>query len=361
MKCSQAILLLYFFMLPVAYSQKLSPGFNKQECLDLVYLSSRQLDTAYYRPVRVAQRFRVVYRSPVVGLDNRWDLALRADSVAAISIRGTTRNNISWLENFYAAMVPATGSITLSKDFTFHYKLADNPQAAVHVGWLLATAALSRDVEAKVDSLARRGYRDFLIVGHSQGGGIAYLLTSHLRQLQHDGRIAARIRFKTYCLGAPKPGNQHYAYDYEAATAGGWSLTVVNSADWVPETPMSIQTIGDFNPTNPFKNVRSVIRRQPFPRNLAMRFGFNQLNNPTQKALRKYQKYLGHRVGKSVRKHLPEFVPPAYYPSSNYMRAGQPIVLQADAEYFRRFPDNDRNVFVHHLMSPYVYLLRQLR
>jgi pimeloyl-ACP methyl ester carboxylesterase len=359
MRRSQVFIVLFLFMGLAGYSQKLKPGFNKQECLELMYLSSRQVDTMHYQQVRAARRFRVIYRSPVVGLDNRWDLALRSDSVAAISIRGTTRNNISWLENFYAAMAPAIGSITLSKDFTFHYKLAEHPQAAVHVGWLLATAALSRDVEAKIDSLARRGFRNFLIVGHSQGGGIAYLLTAHLRQRQKAGAISRRIRFKTYCLGAPKPGNQHFAYDYEAATAGGWSLTVVNSADWVPETPMSVQTIGDFNPTNPFKNAKSLIRRQPFPRKLAMRFGYNQLNKPTRKAMRKYQKYLGHMVGRYVRKQLPEFVPPAYYPSSNYMRAGQPIVLQADAEYYRRFPDNNRNVFVHHLLSPYLYLLRQ--
>jgi hypothetical protein len=360
MRRSLIFILLFFGLLPVGHSQKLAPGFNKQECLELMYLSSRQLDTVRYENVRAAQRFRIIYRSPVVGLDNRYDLALRADSVAAISIRGTTRNNISWLENFYAAMVPATGSITLSRDFTFRYKLADHPQAAVHVGWLLATAALSRDVEAKIDSLSRRGIRNFLVVGHSQGGAIAYLLTAHLRQCQKAGRISPRIRFKTYCLGAPKPGNQYFAYDYEAATAGGWSLTVVNSADWVPETPMSIQTIQDFNPTNPFKNARSLIRRQPFPQKMALHFGYNQLNNPTQKALRKYQKFLGNMAGKYVRKHLPEFVPPAYYPSSNYMRAGQPIVLQANEEYYRRFPNNDRNVFVHHLLSPYLYLLRQL-
>lgn len=345
----------------ISYGQKSRPGFNKQECLELVYLSSLQLDTVFYRPVRASQQFNLVYRSPVMGLDNRYDQALRDDSVAAISIRGTTSKNISWLENFYAAMAPATGEITLSKNFTFRYKLAEHPQAAVHVGWLLATAALSRDVESKVDSLIMQGIQDFLIVGHSQGGGIAYLLTSHLRQQQKAGKIPARIRFKTYCLGAPKPGNQYHAYDYEAATAGGWSLTVINSADWVPETPMSIQTLKDFNPTNPFKNARRVIKRQPFPQKIAMRLGYNQLNTPTKKALRKSRHYLGHMGAKSVRKYLPGFVPPVYYPSSNYMRAGQPVILQADAEYFRRFPDNDRNVFVHHLMSPYLYLLRRMQ
>jgi pimeloyl-ACP methyl ester carboxylesterase len=168
-------------------------------------------------------------------------------------------------------------------------------------------------VVAKVDSCARRGRKDFLVVGHSQGGAIAFLLTSHLRHLQQSGRLPREIRFKTYSLAAPKPGNQYYAYDYEAATAGGWGFNVVSTADWVPETPISIQSIGDFNPTSPFRQAKSLIRKQPFPKNLALRFGFHQLNDPTRKAQRKYEKYLGRLVSKYVRKQLPEFVPPAYY------------------------------------------------
>ena len=359
-------LILQFFIffiitsLPVQ-GQRLKPGFNKQEFLKMIYLSGRQADTvAYYKNIPSPERFRIVYRSPMLGLDNRWDLALSKDSVAAISIRGTTRTNTSWLENFYAAMVPATGSIMLSKEFTFNYQLAQNPQAAVHVGWLLGTAAISRDVVAKIDSCTQLGYRNFMIVGHSQGGAIAYLLTSYVRQLQQQGKLAGRLQFKTYCIAAPKPGNLYYAYDFEAATAGGWAFNVVNTADWVPETPISIQTLQDFNPNNPFIQAPALIKKQKFPRNLVFRYGYNRLNKPTQKARRINQKYLGTLAGKFAKKQLPEFVPPAYFPSANYMRAGTFVILQADAAYYKVYPPTGENVFSHHLLGPYLYLARKL-
>jgi len=355
----QLLVLFFILSLPVQ-GQRLKPGFDKQEFLEMIYLSGRQADTvAYYKNIPSPQRFRIVYRSPLMGLDNRWDLALSKDSVAAISIRGTTRTNTSWLENFYAAMVPATGSITLSKDFTFKYQLAQNPQAAVHVGWLVGMAAISRDVVTKIDSCARLGIRNFIIVGHSQGGAIAYLLTSYVHQLQQQGLIAKRLRFKTYCIAAPKPGNLYYAYDFEAATASGWAFNIVNTADWVPETPVSIQTLQDFNPNNPFQQAPALIKKQKFPKNLVLRYGFNRLNKPTQKARRTNQKYLGNLAGKFVKKQLPDFVPPTYFPSANYMRAGTFIILQADAEYYKVYPPKGENVFLHHLLSPYLYLTRK--
>ncbi len=93
-------------------------------------------------------------------------------------------------------------------------------------------------------------------MGHSQGGAIAYLLTAHFYNLQQQGKLPADIRFKTYCSAAPKPGNLYFAYDYETTTRGGWACNVVNAADWVPETPFSVQTVSDFNTTNPFVNAK---------------------------------------------------------------------------------------------------------
>ncbi|WP_034256619.1 lipase family protein [Adhaeribacter aquaticus] len=353
------LLICLFYSAPGCFGQKLKPGFNKTEFLEMLYISARQLDTTRYRNIPVPQKFKRIYRSPVLGLENRWDLWLTPDSVAAISIRGTVRNNISWLGNFYAAMVPAKGQLQLSKDFTFTYSLAENPQAAVHVGWLVATAALSRDIKAKIDSCVRLGVKDFYIVGHSQGGAIAYLLTSYVKSLQKNGSISPNLQFKTYCIAAPKPGNLFYAYEYEAATANGWAYNIVNSADWVPETPVTIQTLNDFSPNNPFKNAPGIIKRQKFPRNILFSFGFNQLDKPTKKALRKYQKYLGGFAAKFVKKQLPEFVPPVYANTSNYARAGNFIVLLADEEYRKIYPNDEENVFAHHLLAPYLYLIRK--
>ena len=78
-------------------------------------------------------------------MDNLWDLWKDENGVVAISIRGTTAKSISWLANFYAAMVPAKGELKVADDYLFKYQLAANPRATVHVGWLLSLAFLSRD------------------------------------------------------------------------------------------------------------------------------------------------------------------------------------------------------------------------
>ncbi|AYA36048.1 lipase family protein [Hymenobacter oligotrophus] len=349
---------------PATLAQRLQPGFDKAEYIELLRVSSRQAgDSVFYAGVAAPKQFRRVYRSPVVGLDNRWDLWSNGRGTVVVSLRGTTQNNTSWLENFYAAMLPAKGELRLSKERTFRYELAQHPQAAVHAGWLLGMASLADDIASKIDSCYRRGTQDVVVLGHSQGGAIAYLLTSHLRNLQSRGELPADVRLKTYCSAAPKPGNLHYAYEYEAQTYGpngGWGFNVVNAADWVPETPISIQTLTDFNPTNPFVGARGIIRKQSLPKRLALGYVYRQLDKPTRKAQRNYQRYLGTFASREVRKTLPEYQPGTYYASNNYVRTGRPVVLQPTAEYHRRFPDDPKRIFAHHLFLPYLYLAERL-
>ena len=106
-------------------------------------------DSAYSAAHPVPSQYTLAYRSVAMGLDNRWDLWTRPDQVAVVSVRGTTERSESWLANLYAAMVPAQGELTLSDDFTFPYQLAMHPRAAVHVGWLVSTAFLARDILPK--------------------------------------------------------------------------------------------------------------------------------------------------------------------------------------------------------------------
>ncbi|MDO9253966.1 MAG: lipase family protein [Bacteroidales bacterium] len=353
---------LLILLIPLFLSaQHLKPGFDKEEYKELMLISARSTsDSAYYNTFPEPQHFKMVYHSPEMGLANMWDLWKGDNSVAAISIRGTTSKQESWLANFYAAMVPARGKLQLSANDVFEYELASNPKAAVHIGWLLSTAYLSRDMLPKIDLCYKKGTREFLIMGHSQGGGIAYLLTAFLLNLQDQKLIPADIRFKTYGSASPKPGNLFFAYDYEALTQGGWAFNVVNSADWVPETPVSVQTLNDFNTTNPFVNVESVFKKQKFPKNMLMKHVFKKMENTARKAQRNYEKYLGEMTSKLIKSYLPDFIPPQYYPSSHYVRTGTTIVLNADDAYYKLFPDDKKNVFTHHAHTQYLYLLEQL-
>lgn len=361
MKKLLQFLVLFF---PVVLSAQLKPGFDKTEYIELMKLSARTTAAEnYYSKIAEPERFKMKYQSAVIGLDNLWDLWSDGNGTAVLSIRGTTTNSTSWLANFYAAMVSAKGSLQLGKDDVFEYELAAHPQAAVHVGWLVSTAFLSRDMLPKIDSAYKQGTKNIIIVGHSQGGAISYLLTAYFYSLQKNRKLPADIRFKTYCSAAPKPGNLYFAYEYEAMTQNGWAFNVVNAADWVPEVAISIQTLSDFSPSNPFVHAKGLIKQQKFPANIALKYMYNQLSKPPNKAQKRYQKYLGKMTSKSVQKILPGFVPPVYYNSNHYVRTGNMIVLLPDEEYFKLYPESQSsdNLFPHHLHPQYMYLAEKLK
>jgi len=355
------LFLCVFLFSNAAISQVLKPGFDKEEYYQLMLISTRTSSNAeYYNKFPQPKGFQKVYESQSIGLDNLWDLWTNSEGRSVISIRGTTPNRASWLANFYAAMVPAKGQLELAKGEIFNYELATNPRACVHVGWLLSMAILSKEIVPKIKQQYALGTKDFLLIGHSQGGAICYLLTAYVYSLQKNNLLPKDIRFKTYCSASPKPGNLYFAYDYEAKTQGGWAYNVVSSVDWVPEMPMSIQTLKDFNNVNPFNLAPSLIRKLKFPNNILLGYVYRQLDKPTRKAQRKYTKYLGKLVSKMVVKNVSGFQPPEYAPTMDYVRTGATIVLQADSAYLKKHPNQPDEIFMHHFHTPYLELLEKL-
>ncbi len=344
------------------FGQHLLPGFDKDEYREVMFISAKTsaLDSNYYNKFPDPTNYQLLYRSKSIGLDNLWELWSDKKGKAVISVRGTTEKAESWLANFYAAMVPAKGELKLSHKETLNYQLANNPKAAVHVGWLLSTLYLSKEILPQIKALYQEGTKDIIIIGHSQGGAISFLLTSHLYHLQQQQQIPKDIRIKTYSSAAPKPGNLYYALEYEAQTQGGWAYNVVNAADWVPEVPISIQTLNDFNNVNPFTNAKQFIKKQKFPKNLVIRHVFNQLDKPTRKAQKKYEKYLGNMASKLIKKYIPEYESPTYYNSNHYVRTGNTVVLLPDDEYYKIYPDDTSKLFPHHHHTQYLYLLDRL-
>ena len=93
-------------------AQHLKPGFDKQEFTEMLKIGARTTaDSAYYNSFPAPEQFKMIYQSPQMGLDNLWQLWITDDSVAVVSIRGTTTTSVSFLANFYAAMVPAKGEL----------------------------------------------------------------------------------------------------------------------------------------------------------------------------------------------------------------------------------------------------------
>ncbi len=366
-------MLLAFFLFCVQSSPAqslLQPGFNKGEYQELLQIFSQQYnypDTPAKNKanprrsgiVPKPQRYSLVYRSPEVGLRNRWDLWRRQDAkVAVISIHGTIRVTESWLENFYSAMVPAQGKLQLNDSTTFSYTLAADKKATIHVGWLLGLGHLAPSIMQQIKASHANGIKHFIIFGHSQGAAITYLLRNYLHYESQRGTIPADITFKTVCSAAPKPGNTYFVYDFDYVTRNGWGITVINPLDWVPETPFSVQRLSDFVGVNPFQDVSSTLKDQPFYVRWFVQGKFRKMRKRTENAQEVFEKNLGELMYKQVRKYLPQLKEPAYAPTNNYQRAGLPIILMPDEKYRKQFPDTTNNVFQHHMQDRY-YILSQ--
>jgi hypothetical protein len=57
--------------------------------------------------------------------------------------------------------------------------------------------------------------------------------------------------YKTYVYAQPKPGNDHYAADFENRFCNiGLAFRVTNSLDWVPQVPFTIEFPADINTPN---------------------------------------------------------------------------------------------------------------
>lgn len=346
----------------VATAQNLQPGFNAAEYLDVLAITFGKFDSLR-KAQGLAAEYRLRYQSPVVGLDNRWSMWMRQDNrQAVITIRGTVATTGSWLANAYAIMQPAAGTFQVTDSFRFTYRVAADSSAAVHTGWLISLASMSADIEEKIKAAYAAGVRNFILTGHSQGAGISFLLRSYLYYRTVEGALPADITYKTYCSAAPKPGNLYYAYDFEFINRGGWAYTVVNAADWVPETPVTVQQFTDLNFLNPFRNIGSMLRNQRLAIRVYAGMVYRKLNGSTRKAARRQQQYLGKRVGKEVVKKLPALSGLQKMPTQHYVRAGHAVLLRPDAAYFRQFPNDparNRAVWTHHGFDAYVWLLRK--
>src|SRR5262249_8218971 len=170
----------------------------------------------------------------------------------AIALRGTVMEAGSILEDLISILVHASGTVTVDHQ-SVPYQFAADTAAGVHLGFALGTLLLLKDpVNGILAQLA--GHRvspgsNVYVTGHSQGAAMATLLRSYL---EYSREAPAGLSYKTYVFAQPKPGNDHYALDFESKFSNpGLAFRVTNSLDWVPQVPFTLEMVQDMNVPNP--------------------------------------------------------------------------------------------------------------
>lgn len=334
----------------------LKSGFSPQEYKEVLSINSNHFDTLLGKHPLPAPASTRIFRSQEQGFDSKWDYWKTNSNIGVISIRGTAPTKLSWLENFYAAMIPATGKIIISDSTEFNYKLAKDSKAYVHAGWVFGLSFMAEDINKLMHKEYENGVSNFIIVGHSQGGVLAIMLRSYLEYVSNS--LGNKIIIKTYASAPPKPGNLYYAYDFEEITQGGWAFRVVNTADWVPEMPLSVQRISDLNPVNPLAQIDKLIAKEPWYSRYYVNKTINNLDNKSSKLQSRYTKLFGDKSFKYVSTAFPEAESPTYAESFNYTVCGNAIILRPTDEYRINYVEkSDYSIFVNHHFYAYWFLI----
>jgi hypothetical protein len=346
---------------PLFASATLKPWFDPSEYIEVLQRCAGQANHIIFPKTAPKLTYKKVYSSPEIGLHNRWELWLSPDGATmVVNLRGTVSSMDNGLENIFAAMIPATGALKLSDTGLFHYRFAADAHAYIHAGWTIGICSMIPDIISRAQEQYNKGVKNMIIEGHSQGGALAFLLRSYLHYQTLANNFPADMIIKTYCSAAPKPGNLNYAYDYNFITRDGWGLTVVNSLDWVPEMPFTIQRYSDINEVNPFTGNKTTLKKQNFFVRLYLRHVYNRTNRATRKAQHRYERYLGRTVYRFLRRYLPDSERPQFVHSASYMPAGIPVVLIPDEAYHKQFSGIKNHMFRHHFYEQYYFLVRHI-
>ncbi|WP_050996125.1 lipase family protein [Myroides injenensis] len=343
-------------------AQVLKDAANKDEIINSLTLAMDIHTPIGKDSLKALTHYENLYRSQDMGLANAWGLYYNSDNnVYEIAIRGSINSTLSWLANYYAAMIPANGSIEIANNKIVSYKFSSDDRASVHSGWTISTLYLLEDIKPKLDSIIHTGARDIIISGHSQGAAIATLITAYFYQQKEANILPLDLNIKTYALAVPKPGNLYFAYQYEKMTKL-WSYSIVNTQDWVPEVPPTTQTFYDFNTISPLSEseLKSTFKKISWPKRIIAKTIFSGIERKPVKSVKKYKKYLGHFVFKEINKSLPELKEPTYRFESGYTRCSNPIVLDGlhDQEYQKEFNIPDF-IMTHHNPPAYIFLAKK--
>lgn len=220
---------------------QLKPGFDVDELTTTIAMCNSYNFMEQYGSAKtiVPNSFNKVFSSEIIGMDNKFEV-YDDGHVGVINFRGSTNKLISWVENFYSAMIPATGSMKI-EDKTYEYTFAKIDSSAVHAGYALSVLLISERLKEQINNLNQKGISDIIITGHSQGGALATMTRAYLENLP-ESEFAVKNNYKTYAYAQPMCGNKEFANEYnQRFSEQGTSYSIINPKDPVPNLPFNYE------------------------------------------------------------------------------------------------------------------------
>lgn len=297
-------------------------GFQAQEARDLIRIcnSFSYLELYGSDQAIIPVEYQRVYTSPTWGMDNKFQVYVNQNNTkAVIHFRGSTDKKASWLENMYSSLVPARDTI-VKGDSIFLYTCAEDPEAAIHAGYLLGMSYFINDVVDQIRALNQKGIFTIYITGHSQGGALAQMTRAYLNFLPDD-QLNPRNKFKVYAFANPMIGNIAFAKEYERRFATpGFSFLIHNPDDIVPKMPLS------YNDTTFWKsNLQNLVfDRESFHMKESAADGFMNL---LEKRVIRFNNFFSDNIFGQLTNELGAFKMPEYRNESNYMHTSTPILV----------------------------------
>ncbi|TSJ45794.1 lipase family protein [Fluviicola chungangensis] len=304
-----------------SYAQH-SSGFDAKEARDLIQIcnSFTYLDLEGSDEAILPKEYVRIYSSPAYGMDNLFQVYVnQSKTKAVLNFRGSTDKKSSWLENMYSSLVPAKDTI-FKGETTFSYTCAEDPDAAVHAGYILGLSYCADDILKQIQNLNKQGIYTIYITGHSQGGALAQMARSWLHFLPKS-TLSSRNSFKVYAFANPMIGNKVFAMEYQRRFADpGYSFLLHNPEDIVPKMPVS------FNDSTFWKsNLQTMLfDRENFHFKESMKEG---MLNMFGAKLNKFNNGVSNNVHEQLVKLLGDFRMPAAKNEANFMHTSKAILL----------------------------------
>lgn len=306
------------FLISIQSFAQIENGFNKEEVRDMISIcnSFTFIDLYNSDAAILPKGYEKIYSSGVFGMDNKYQI-YKKNEIAVINLRGSTDKKISWLENFYSAMIPAQGIIKIAGE-DFNYCFAKDTAAAIHSGYALGMAYLSKDLLYHINILNNQGIFNIIITGHSQGGALANVLRAYLENLSNY-EISKNNKFKTYAFAAPMIGNKALIAEYnERYCTNNSSYNIVNPSDPIPNMPLS------FNEDNYMQdNLKNLFSDNGSysPKRMMTDILFNTFEGTLNKTV----KMMSNSVSNQISKDLGTVEMPPYDQDINYYKVDNRI------------------------------------